>query len=282
MHPLPHFGSQIVAIGALVFFFAGLFLCRFGVKLQKKYDFLKDPPLVWIEGMPRGFVHARGKAVFGNPLTSPLGQLPCCYYRTTIERLKPGKKDNPGTFRKIFDEANDEEFYINDGTGRVLVTPGGAEYKLPKTYSAEIDLEQAGITNGFLESVLAPANAPTEQHLRRYLVQHGFSGGNGSPPAQRVSSKASGVHRLTEYCLRAGQEVSVFATCDECFSPESPKGCKVLCLDEHLPKFLISSQNELPVGLRLRLLAIVSFTGGIVMLGAALAGVLLLAYSHFD
>ena len=81
MHPLPHFMiPEVVAVGALIFLLCGLFLCNFGANNQRKYDFLPDPPLVCISAIPRGFVHVRGKAVIDNPLTSPLTQMPCCYY----------------------------------------------------------------------------------------------------------------------------------------------------------------------------------------------------------
>jgi hypothetical protein len=281
MHPLPHFIPEVLAIGALIFFLSGLYLCNFGAKNQRKYDFLKDPPLVCISAIPRGFVHVRGKAVLDSPLNSPLTQLPCCYYRTTIERLEPGKKDKPGTYREIYSEPNDREFYIDDGTGKVLVCPGGAEYEFPKIYSAEIDLKLPGIWKSFVDPSLGQMTHPTEQHLRHYLAQHGISGGIETLPTQRGATNASDVYQLTEYCLLAGQEASVFGTCDECFGPESPNGCKVLCKDEHLPTFLITIRNHLRVGPRLRHIAIACYASGILLIGVSLAGMLLLIYPHF-
>ena len=119
MHPLPHFMiPEVVAVGALIFLLCGLFLCNFGAKNQRKYDFRTDPPLVCISAIPRGFVHVRGKAVIDNPLTSPLTQMPCCYYRTTIDRLVPGKRGKSGTCRKISNEPNAREFHIDDGPVR--------------------------------------------------------------------------------------------------------------------------------------------------------------------
>src|SRR5580700_6706895 len=93
MHPLPHFMiPEVLAVGAVIFLLCGLYLCNLGTKNQRKHDFLADPPLLCISAIPRGFVHIRGKVVIDNPLASPLTQMPCCYYRTTIERLEPGKK----------------------------------------------------------------------------------------------------------------------------------------------------------------------------------------------
>jgi hypothetical protein len=256
-------------------------LCNFGAKNQRKYDFLTDPPLVCISAIPRGFVHVRGKAVIYNPLTSPLAQLPCCYYRTTIERLEPGKRGKSGTYRKISNEPNAREFHIDDGTGKVLVSLGGAEYEFPKIYSAEIDTQVPGIKSSVIDPSLGQITPPTEQHLRQYLLQHGIAGGNEMPPTQKRAASTGGVYQLMEYCLRAGEEASVFGTCDQCFGPENPHGCKVLCLDEHLPTFLITNRNEFKVGPRLRHIAIACITCGIIMIGVSLAGIVLLIYPRF-
>jgi len=282
MHPLPHFLiPEVLAVGALIFLLSGLILCNLGAKNQRKYDFLTDPPLVCISAIPRGFIHVRGKAVIDNPLTSALTQMPCCYYRATIERLAPGKKGKPGTYRKISNEPNAREFHIDDGTGKVLVSLGGAEYEFPKIYSAEIDTQMPGIKKSVIDPSLSQMTPPTEQHLRHYLAQHGMAEGNETPPTQKGAANTGGVYQLTEYCLRAGQEASVFGTCDQCYGPENPHGCKVLCLDEHLPKFLITNRNEMKVGSRLRHIAIACFTGGILMIAFSLAGMLLLIYPHF-
>jgi hypothetical protein len=54
----------------------------------------------------------------------------------------------------------------------------------------------------------------------------------------------------------------------------------VLCQDEHLPTFLITHQIVLPVGKRLRFLAIASVAGGVLLIGLALAGISLVIYPH--
>jgi hypothetical protein len=282
MHPLPHFMiPEVLVVGALIFLLCGIFLCNLGAKSQRKYDFLSDPPLVCISALPRGFVHVRGNVVIDDLLTSPLTQMPCCYYRTTIESVEPGKKGKSGISRNISNEANAREFYIDDGTGKVLVSLGGAEYQFPKMYSAEIDTPVPGIRTSSIDPSVGPMTPPSEEHLRHYLAQHGIAGGNETLPTRTGTAGTGGVYQLTEYCLRAGQEASVFGTCDQCYGPQNPHGCKVLCLDEHLPKFLITNRNEMKVGLRLQRIAIACITCGILMIGVSLAAVLLLIYPQF-
>ena len=123
--------------------------------------------------------------------------------------------------------------------------------------------------------------SPTEQHLCQYLAEHGITTKNETPLTQKGAASTGGVYQLTEYCLRAGQEVSVFGTCDQCYGPQNPRGCKVLCLDEHLPKFLITNRNEISAGPRLRQIAIACIACGILLISVSLAGVLLIIYPHF-
>jgi len=152
MHLLPPLISHILGIGSVLFFLLGLYVCTLGVEIQQKHQFLKDPPLVCINGMPRGFVHVRGKTVLGASLVSPLTQLPCCYYRTTISRWDSAAA---GKFRDIFDDTKENEFQIHDGGGKILVSSGGAEFDLPKAYSVEIDINTPGVSQSYVEPSLA-------------------------------------------------------------------------------------------------------------------------------
>jgi hypothetical protein len=276
LHLLPHSISYLLGAGVVISVLAGVYLCDFGVKNQRKYDFLKDPPLVWINGIPHGFVHVRGKAQIEAPLTSPLTQMPCCYHRTTIERVTSASPDKRGSYDKIADQPKAKRFYIDDGTGRVLVHPRGAEYELPKIFSVEIDARRPGIKEAFVVPGLDETARPNEDRLRQYLADHGITGSSSN--GQRESSVN---YRLTEYCLLPGQETSVFGTCETHYGPESPGGCSIIRKNEHLPALAITNRNEMRVCPHLRYVAIASFSAGLLLIGFALASALLLIYPTF-
>ncbi len=280
MHLL-HLMPPVVAVGSILCFLVGLYAWTLGSEYQRMYRFLKDPPLVWINGMPRGFVHVRGNPIFDAPLTSALTQLPCCYCRTKVEHMEPGKAGNPSTYRTLYDEPNDKEFYLDDGTGKILVMPAGAEYILPITYSAEIDVNLPGIKESSVDPSCGKVTQPSEQHLRHYLARHDIPAGNEARQGRRGPANSNGVYKLTEYCLRARQEVSVFATCDGYFGPGIESGSSVLCKGDDLTTLLISSHHEIQVGPRLRMISIACFSSAIVLLGASVAGCLLLLHRHF-
>jgi hypothetical protein len=273
MH-LPHtLIAEVIGGAALVLLLGGIYLCRLGATNQKKYDYLKDPPLVWICGIPRGLVQIRGKVVVDNPLISPLTQAPCSYCCTTIARQNPSK---PGQFKTIQSEPKESDFYIDDGTGRVLVIPAGADYDLPQTYSVEIDINHGSSVKDSTDQPLGRPRLPTEEHVLSYLARKGI--GKGGANAGVKSDDSSGVYRVTEHCLMSGEETSVFGSCEVCFEPDYPHGRKVICKNDHLPTLLITKSIEMKVGLRLHLIAVVSFTLGLLMIGLSLAGVLFLVY----
>jgi hypothetical protein len=138
-----------------------------------------------------------------------------------------------------------------------------------------------GISEKYLAPLRGETSDPTENHLRRYLAQ------NGIPNADDASAKTSDEtvseirYRVTEYCLFAGQEASVFGRCEVGYGPRSPNGYFVICKDEHLPAFTISTKIELRVGRRLHLMALASVSAGIVLIGVSIAGAILLIYPHF-
>jgi hypothetical protein len=227
--------------------------------------------------MPRGLVHVRGKVLVHEPLLSPLTQTPCAYYQTTLAREAPGK---PGQFRTIRKESKDSEFVIDDGTGKLPVMPAGAEYNLLQTYSAEIDLTRPGMKCSSLPASSRNSTAPAEEQLRRYLAGQAIRAAGEGALKRGTGTQSGGVYQLTESCLECGQEISVFGTCDVCFDPEHPRGTRVLCKNESLPTFLITHQIVLPVGKRLRVLALAGVTGGVLLIGLALTGISLLIYAH--
>jgi len=73
----------------------------------------------------------------------------------------------------------------------------------------------------------------------------------------------------------------VFATCDGYFGPGIESGSSVLCKGDDLTTLLISSHHEIQVGPRLRMISIACFSSAIVLLGASVAGCLLLLHRHF-
>ncbi len=130
----PYLGAFIMmVIGAATIFAA--------FKQYREYRILADAPKARVRSMPMGLVHLHGKAT-GEPLISPLTGTRCFTYTADIAewvkvRTKNGSK---WAWRTTSGDDDLKQFYLDDGTGRVLVNPGGAESAVDtqRTFYCEI------------------------------------------------------------------------------------------------------------------------------------------------
>lgn len=158
----PYLGAFLmIVMGAVVFFVA--------FKQYREYRILADAPKAKVRSMPMGLVHLKGKAT-GEPLTSPLTGTRCFTFTADIAewvRTRTKKGGTKWTWRTTAGDDDLKQFYLDDGTGRVLVQPGGAEQgiDLQPTFSCEI-----GKDGHFKWARSAPGiPAPTEQAVRAWI-----------------------------------------------------------------------------------------------------------------
>lgn len=85
---------------------------------------IADTPTSKIVSAAQGYVELHGvaKALDGLPVRSPLNQLPCLWYRFSIERYRNNHWLDDSS------EESDASFILDDGSGQCLVDPEGAEF----------------------------------------------------------------------------------------------------------------------------------------------------------
>ncbi len=79
---------------------------------------------------PGQLVLARGRVVPRDVITSPLTGTACVYYRHMVEELRPSAVplgENAGIWILVGRDEAIAEFYLDDGSGRALILPEGAE-----------------------------------------------------------------------------------------------------------------------------------------------------------
>lgn len=88
-----------------------------------------DTPTSRVASAAQGYVEliGAGKPLAGAPLLSPLTQLPCLWFRYTVER-----KDSENKWVQESKGESDASFILDDGTGECLVDPEGAEMLVTK------------------------------------------------------------------------------------------------------------------------------------------------------
>jgi hypothetical protein len=161
-------GISAIAIGSFLFFRGFPFL--------KRKHLIEDIPTSTVRGASLGAVELSGKVVGPYTLIAPLSETDCFYYRAVVR----GSSDEEKTPRE---EILYAPFFLDDGTGRVLVDPRGAETELLATVDDEY----------------SPSSG--DAFTRHFLVRHGIS---SSLPAH-----------IEEHCIRAGDRLYVLGTLRE-------------------------------------------------------------------
>src|SRR5574340_1214370 len=110
----------------VVGFGAGLFWFFKGFRVYRQYRVLADTPEMPIRSIPMGLVEVHGKATpaADNLVSGPVSGTPCLFYKVDIERWVRDK--NRGHWAHYRTDVDGLPFYLDDGTGKVLVLAHGA------------------------------------------------------------------------------------------------------------------------------------------------------------
>jgi len=293
--------SHISPVIPIALVAVGLILFIFGFFKYREYRVLADTPQIPIRSVSMGLSHVAGTTTGGQPLTSPLTQVPCYYYEVKVE--KKVKKDNQETWQESHKERAEVPFYVQDETGYILVNPEKAEYNLPQAFYGELR-PPALLSIGSAPRKVDPSlgvPAPTDEHLRAYLngtfsqARAALKTSNipgakvidkGLAVAQKmqmlgVSIGADGIsmdfgnqeYRFTENCLPAGRLTNVLGTCTENPNPGNENDRNLIKKGENEKTYLISTKSEKKLESSLRLQALVMiFLGAALIVGGAALG----------
>lgn len=269
----------------------GLVLFFWGLKSLRESKIVAQIPETPVNSISAGAAHVHGKAAGDDVLLSPVTGVPCYYYKTQVEKLvKQGDQERWETFKN---ESGQRNFYIEDGSGRVLIDLQGAEFDLRQSLQAEIgpksnhscfldpslglprpnenqlhatllaDWQQAraavqsmGIPGAkAVDKVLA-----TGQKMASWGVQMNVDGVSINPGGVGES------YRLRETCLLAGHEYSVVGTCEK-----DEHDAKIIRKGTGGKTFLISLKSGEQLVSKLHLQGIIMASIGVVMIVAAIA-----------
>ncbi len=273
-------GSDI-DVWAAVGFGAGLFWFFQGFKVYRKYRVLADTPEMPIHSIPMGLVEIHGKAKGEQLIPSPVTKTPCFHYKVDIERWVRDKRG--GHWSSAKGDSNGVRFYLEDGSGKVLVDARGAELDLIQTtrrdtgaglslsglfgHSGSGPATGALVSNSelvaYAESVVSGTSSFSLDagSLLSGLMRGGLTMGTGS----------SNRFRLTEYCILPDHWYDVTGTCTENPQPKDDHDHNLIVKGQNEPTFLISWRSEKDLESRLRSRAMLHIFGGAALSVAALA-----------
>lgn len=256
-------------------FGAGIFWFFKGFRIYREYRVLADTPEIPIRSIPMGLVEIHGKARGEQLVNSPVTQTPCVFYKVDIEIYQKDSKGN-GSWQHYKTDADGVPFYVEDGTGKVLVDAHHAEYDLIQTGRRETS--GGGLS---LPSILGSSPGQTGRlssdnelvaYARSVHSTGGFSlGGSLGPLALSglsLGGSSSGRFRFTEYCILPEHWYDIAGTCVENPNPKDEHDRNLIVKGQNEPTFVISwrSEKELKKNMRGRAAKYI-FGGGALAIG---------------
>ena len=272
-------------------FGAGIYCFFKGFKIYREYRVLYDTPEIPIRSMSMGLVEIHGKAKLAveKLVDSPVSRTPCLFYKVDIERYVKDKDGGHWShYKTCLDGA---PFYLDDGTGKVLVNPYGAEYDLlqsakrdtggftksrpnfGKLFSGIDNPALAPASGGFVsdsELVAFARSAPQSTHSSGFNLS--FNAGGLSVGGLSLSLvNTGGRFRLTEYLILPDHWYDVTGTCTENPRPKDESDRNMIVKGENEPTFVISWRNEKGIEGALRRRSLKYVFGGAALSIACLA-----------
>ncbi|MDY7081193.1 MAG: GIDE domain-containing protein, partial [Halobacteria archaeon] len=129
----------LFSMGAL---FIGILALYGAVHKHRQKRLVTDTPTSKVRSLAMGPVEFKGKAEkHEETLTSPFSDEECVAYTYGIEEYTKYHTDDGTEYKWKSVEAGKRAvpFFVNDGTGRVLVDPDGAEMEMTKKNEYEVD-----------------------------------------------------------------------------------------------------------------------------------------------
>ncbi len=168
------------ALGAI----AGIYWFVKGFRLLQRKRLILNTPTSTIQSAAMGLVEISGLASSPYVMMSPLKRVECYYYRSLAWQLKRSGKDTH--WEKVAEEILHVPFYVDDGSGKVLVDPRGAEMDLHSDFKGEY---HRSILSGGPEMPGCVAD---------FLTRHGVNPGTGI--------------KVEEYCIKPKNFLFVLGT----------------------------------------------------------------------
>src|SRR5205814_3004724 len=120
----PENALVLAGIGAA----AGVYWFYKGFRLLQRKRLILNTPASKIRSASMGLVEISGLATGPYVINSPLTQMSCYYYRSIAWQYQQRGKNSEWV--KVAEETLHVPFYIDDGSGKLLVDPSGAEMDL--------------------------------------------------------------------------------------------------------------------------------------------------------
>jgi hypothetical protein len=146
---------------------AGIFFFYKGFRVYREFRVVEDTPEMPIRSIPMGLVSLHGRAMGEQLVTSPVTGTPCFYYKVEIQKWEV--KGRSEGWSPHGTDLNGVLFYLDDGTGKVMVDAQSAELDLVISGVREIGGTLTGL--GALDGASNSGSGASDEDLRKYVSQ---------------------------------------------------------------------------------------------------------------
>ena len=109
-------------------FILGLYSMYTGLKRYPFLQKIEDTPTSKVSSVSVGLVELSGKARFIEPEKSPVNDTACVYWRVIVWHYC--RRGRSMTWEELYSAESKKPFYIEDETGKMLVSPEGAQIEI--------------------------------------------------------------------------------------------------------------------------------------------------------
>lgn len=190
----PLFAFNHLTLFAGISVIGGLYLFFFGFRLLARKRLLINTPTSKIRSASLGLIEVSGTAVGPYTLPAPITGIPCLLYRTIAWQKNDERRNKE--WKKVAEETLHVPFFLDDGTGQLLIQPQGAELDLHR------DFQQT-----YSDTIFAP-------HAGREVLS--FLARNGVQPDEKI--------RIEEFAIRPQSKLFVVGTLAENNSIDVARG----------------------------------------------------------
>jgi hypothetical protein len=161
-------------IASILGFGAGIYTFIKGFREYREYRVVADTPEIPIRSVPMGLVHIRGQARSEETLLSPVSHTPCYLFKVVVEQWHSESRGG-GEWKHLATDLQTVKFYLQDGSGNVLVDAANAELDLPRSPAREVRSRTSGASFSSgrqMQGVAAVSGTPaTDTELLQYVEQ---------------------------------------------------------------------------------------------------------------
>ncbi len=125
-----------MTIICLLFAVVGTRLFFIGFRMLRYKRLILGTPLSRIHSASIGLVEVTGTAVGPKTLTAPVTTSPCYFYRVKAWEWQDSGKNSQ--WKQILDESLFLPFFLDDGSGRMLIDPQGADMDVHRSFFDDI------------------------------------------------------------------------------------------------------------------------------------------------